>query len=138
MASNLRGDLLGAKSAVESGFSRVGVTATALWVGIFAGPVGFAGAEFVNYVLSKWTCTHQTKSVQGAVTVVALALAAAGGALAWREFTRIRERSTSGDDGSDPGDIAKFMALLGIASSAFTAVAILALGVPPAVLDACL
>jgi len=136
VAADLWGDLLGAKSAVERGFERAGASASALWTGIFAGPFAFAAAELVNYAVSKWTCTHQTKILQGGMTAVALSLAIAGGLLAWRECGRTRERAMS--DGADPLDIAQFMALLGIASSLLASVGILALGVPPMVLDACL
>jgi hypothetical protein len=126
---------LGAKSAVEAGFERAGITATSLWLGVFAGPVGFAGAEFVNYTLAKWTCTHQTKLLLGGVTAAGLVLALGGLALAWRDLQRTPDDVP--DDVSQPPGIARFMAQLGVILSTLSAVAILALVIPQWVLDAC-
>jgi hypothetical protein len=126
---------LGAKSAVASGFERIGVATAALWTGLFLGPALVAAAEFMDYAFDKWTCTHESRLVQGGITAVALLGALAAMAIAWRELRRVPDQAAS--DGARPIDVARFMAALGLAMSVFTALTIVAFSVPQWVLDAC-
>jgi hypothetical protein len=106
-----------------------------LWTGILAGPLAWGADLFVSYALVKWTCLHQRQSSLAWVTLGALTIAAAAGALSWRS---VRCTGDVGpDDGADPRQRAHFMALLGVASSALSGVSIAALDLPRWMLDAC-
>ena len=106
-----------------------------LWTGILAGPIAWALNLTLSYALVKWTCSTGRLGVLQGITPGALVLVAGGALLSWRAW-----RVTAGDeptDGGAPRQRARFMALLGLTSSALFALAILAGAVPQWVLDAC-
>jgi hypothetical protein len=106
-----------------------------LWIGIVTGPAALAADQLASYALVKWTCITQRQDVLHVIAAAALAMTIGGAFVSWQAL-----RHTEGDvpsDGGQPRQRARFMAILGLAMSAFFAVAIVALAIPPAVLDAC-
>jgi hypothetical protein len=106
-----------------------------LWTGILAGPFAWAFDLCVSYALVKWTCSTQRQIVLLMMTPAALGVVAAGAVVSWLALRRTAAGSSTG--GGDPRERARFMAVLGLASSALFAVAILAGAIPRWVLDAC-
>lgn len=105
-----------------------------LWTGILAGPLAWAIDLEASYALVKWSCaTHRSDALQ-LITVGALALTGAGAAVAWAAWRRtVRE---GGHEGRRE-QRARFMAVLGLTSSALFAITIVAGAVPHWMLDAC-
>jgi hypothetical protein len=129
MAADLRGDLLGAAADVNW------LSPLPLWTGILAGPVAWALDLSISYALVKWTCASQRQTVLQATTSVALVVVAGGAVLSFIALQR-----TAGDtptDGGEPRQRARFMAILGLATCALFALAIVAGAIPRWVLDAC-
>jgi hypothetical protein len=106
-----------------------------LWAGILAGPAAWALDLSISYAMVKWTCTSQREALLHAITPAALLLVAGGAAVSFMAL-----QHTSGDtptDGGQPRQRARFMAILGLTSSALFALTILAGAIPRWVLDAC-
>ena len=106
-----------------------------LWTGILAGPIAWSLNHLTNYALAQWSCSHQRASVLFSVSLSAFVVTVLGGVVA-----SIALRHTPADaptDGGRPRQRARFMALLGLAISAFFALTILAYAIPPWVLDVC-
>lgn len=110
------------------------LTPAALLAGMFAGPVAWATDLVVSYVLVHPTCKGQHAGILHAATFAALAVIVAGAAIAWRSLQQTPRRPT---DGGASLDRARFMALLGLASSAFFGAVVIAEAIPRWVLDAC-
>jgi hypothetical protein len=110
------------------------LTPTPLLAGVFAGPVAWATDLVISYVLVDPACKGQHVVALHATTFVALAVTAAGAVIAWRSLLQTPQRPT---DGGDPIDRARFMAVLGLASSAFFGAVVIAEAIPRWVLDAC-
>ena len=111
------------------------VSPLALWSGIFAGPVAWALDLLASYAIVRWVCAQGHHLLLHAIPVVALLLVALGTALSWGAL-----RATSGTsrtDGGQPPERARFMAIVGLMSSALFALQILAGAFPPLVIDAC-
>ncbi len=106
-----------------------------LWTGILAGPFAFAINLTATYALVKWTCHADRESVLHLVSLVALLMVVGAGWLSWLAL-RHSPAALETDEGT-PEARARFMALLGLASSAFFAFAIVANAYPQWVLDAC-
>jgi hypothetical protein len=106
-----------------------------LWTGILSGPVAWALDLCVGYALVKWSCTAGREDVLRGLTFAALGLVAAGAAVSWTALRRTR--GDVPEDGGGPRQRARFMALLGLATSALFAIAIAAGAVPRWVLDGC-
>ena len=106
-----------------------------LWTGILAGPIAWALDLLVSYAVVKWTCLTSRHWPLDASTVVALAIAGAGAALAWRALQQTMYADPT--DGGAPPQRAKFMAILGVTTSALFAITIAAAWIPRWVLDAC-
>ena len=106
-----------------------------LWTGILAGPTALAADQLTSYALVKWTCATERQELLHLIAVAALAIAAGGAFVSWQALRHTREDVPT--DGGQPRQRARFMAILGLTTSAFFALAILALAIPPAVLDAC-
>jgi hypothetical protein len=106
-----------------------------LWTGIIAGPVAWAIDLCVCYALVKWTCSGQRQGLLHLVTVVCFAVVCGGAVISWRSL----HQTTSGlpTDGGRPRERARFMAILGLTSSALFALTIVAAAIPQWVLDAC-
>ena len=107
----------------------------ALWWGIFAGPLAWAADLTISYGLVQWTCAHGGVAMLHTMTLFTLAVTASGGWTAWRAHQQIPEGRPT--DGGGEIDRARFMAVLGLASTLLFAVSIVGLAVPRWVLDAC-
>jgi hypothetical protein len=106
-----------------------------LWTGILAGPVAWALDLSISYAMVKWTCSSQREGLLHAITPAALIVVAGGAAVS---FMALQHTSgTAPTDGGDPRERARFMAVLGLTSSALFALTILAGAIPRWVLDAC-
>jgi hypothetical protein len=106
-----------------------------LWTGILAGPLAWAVDLTASYALVKWSCSSQRELVLHLISPLCVAVVAAGAAVSWRALQR-----TSGDsptDGDHPRDRARFMAILGLTTSALFALTIAAGAIPRWILDAC-
>ena len=106
-----------------------------LWAGILAGPVAWALDLLISYAVVKWTCLRAQQWPLDVCTLGALALAAAGAALSWHALQQTMYAEPT--DGGAPPQRAKFMAILGVATSALFALQIAAAWIPRWVLDAC-
>jgi len=111
------------------------LTPLPLWTGILAGPTAWALAHTINYTIVRLACgTGRAAVLLGVipVTLVIVAVGAAAAVHAWRDTA-----NDEPTDGDRPRQRARFMALLGLTTSAFFALAIVAEAIPPLVLDAC-
>ena len=106
-----------------------------LWTGILAGPVAWSLDLGVSYALVEWACDTGRQGVIRGITIATLALVAAGAATSWMALQHARLDMP--DDGGRPRQRARFMAVLGLASCTFFALAIGALAIPRWVIDAC-
>jgi hypothetical protein len=111
------------------------LTPLPLWTGILAGPVAWAFNLEINYALVKWACAAGSERPFALVTGAALAVTAGGGAVSWMALRYTR--ADVPEDGGRPRQRARFMAILGLASSALFALTIAAAAIPWWVLDAC-
>jgi hypothetical protein len=111
------------------------LTPLSLWTGILAGPVAWALDLSVSYALVKWVCMNQRDGILHLLTVVALIVVAGGAVVSW--FALERTAADAPTDGGEPRQRARFMAILGLASSALFAMLIVANAIPHWVLDAC-
>ncbi len=105
-----------------------------LWTGIVAGPLAWAFDLEASYALVKWTCAAHRSDVLPLISVGALVLVAAGAAAAlaaWRQNGREAGRE------DDRQQRARFMAILGLTSSALFALTIVAGALPNWMIDAC-
>lgn len=134
MAANLRGDLLGAETYLTAGRVRW-LSPLPLWTGILAGPIAWAADLTASYALVKWVCSSRQFSVLHLITLLSILAVISGAWISWLGLQQTRREMPT--DGGQPGARARFMAILGLASSAFFILAILANEMPRWVLDAC-
>jgi hypothetical protein len=106
-----------------------------LWTGILAGPLAWALNLLISYALVKWTCDQGQPAILNLVTLAAVVLVSTGATVSWAALQRTRFDTPS--DGGLPRQRARFMALLGLATSAFFFLVIVAGAVPQWMLDAC-
>ncbi len=125
---------MGAQSAVDAGDVRW-LTPLPLWTGILAGPIAWAFNLMASYAVVKWVCHTNRESILQLITFGSLAVVIGAAAVSWIAFTRTAHDEPT--DGGRPRQRARFMAMLGLASSALFALQILAGAVPHWVLDAC-
>ena len=134
MAADLRGDLLGAETDVTPGDVRW-LSPLPLWTGVLAGPLAWAVDLSVSYALVKWTCRVRQEPILHAITLVALVIVIGGAAVSWLALQRTAGAGPT--DGGQPRQRARFMAILGLTSSALFALTIVAGAIPRWILDAC-
>jgi hypothetical protein len=110
----------------------------ALWAGLLTGPLAWSALLQTNYVLSYVACEQRQTWMLYLATAVALVLVAGGAAAAWRAAPALGQEE---HEAADPRRAimlrARFMALGGLAMSAFFAIVILATTVPVLVLHPC-
>ncbi len=134
MAADLRGDLLGAQSAVDTSDIRW-LTPLPLWTGILAGPIAWAVDLLASYAVVKWVCRTDGHVVLQLITIGSVAIVMVGAAISSAAF--MHTRADVPTDGGRPRQRARFMAILGLASCALFALQIVAGAIPHWVLDAC-
>lgn len=106
-----------------------------LWFGLLAAPAAWFLHLTVNYSLVRYACATGAPWILHLVTLAALALAGTGGWVAWRNWRRTgRPAETTG--GGVEGR-SRFMAVGGVAASAFFALVILAAELPNLFLEPC-
>jgi hypothetical protein len=106
-----------------------------LWTGLLAGPLVWAADLTISYALVQWTCSSQRGLILHLISPVSFALVTSGGLI-----SRLAFRQTGADlptDAGDPRARARFMAILGLTSSALFALTIVAGAIPRWILDAC-
>jgi hypothetical protein len=101
---------------------------------MLAGPGAWATDLGLSYALVQWSCATQRTDVLHGISGVAFAIAVAGGLLSSSLLRRL-QRTGSAD--GEQEHRARFMALLGLTSSALFALAIIAFAIPRWILDAC-
>jgi hypothetical protein len=106
-----------------------------LWTGILVGPVAWACDLGISYALVKWSCATQRALPLHLITLAALAIVAAGAAVSWRALQHTSPALPT--DGGSSRARARFMAILGLTSSALFAATVVAGAIPRWVLDAC-
>jgi len=127
---------LGAASDVSRRWFVSSEGITVQWIGVLAGPIALALDQLSSYALVKWTCGHQHVWVLHAITLAALAAIAGGAFAAWTTFMEApRDASLDGGRSTDRG---RFMGVLGLATCALFAMAVVAMAVPRWMIDACL
>jgi hypothetical protein len=106
-----------------------------LWTGILAGPAAWAVDLTVSYAVVKWTCMTERQALLHVLTLVSLGGVALGAIVSWRALQQ--SAGARPTDGGQPRQRAHFMAVLGLASCALFALAIVAGAIPRWILDAC-
>lgn len=113
-----------------------GPAALILWASWLLGPVAWALHENVSYFLAPQICGTGNLWPLHLASVLALAMAAAGGAIAWRSWTLA---DSSEEVGAKPArERIRFMALVGLLFSGLSAFGILVESIPNFILDPCL
>src|SRR5581483_4469607 len=102
-----------------------------LWAGVLAGPIVWALDETISYSLVQWTCGSRHTFVLHTITLLSLAMITGGAALSWRAWSRASGERTPKTERT------RFLALLGLVTSALFIVVVLATAIPRWVLDAC-
>lgn len=95
-----------------------------LWFAMLAGPAAWSLGLGLDYALVRVACSAGTTLPLHAVTLGSLALAAAGGWVAWRAWARTG-RGRPGEGGG-PVPRSRLMAVLGMLASALFGLAIVA------------
>jgi hypothetical protein len=151
------GEPMGAGTRPDGHWRRPGVVAL-LWFGVLAAPLAFLLDLAANFALVERVCAMGGDGLLWGTTAAAALLAAAGGAQAWRSFRAIGEDPAPRGEGVEhsdpqstghtlaselrtdaPGPVgrSRFMALAGIAVSAYFLVIVLASLIPAFVLSPC-
>lgn len=106
-----------------------------LWAGILAGPIVWLLSFQAKFTLAPWACEFNTKLALFLVTILALALVAGSGLLAWREWSELG-KVWPGEAG---GTLARsrIMAIGGVLLSAMFFLVIVAQSIPELILGAC-
>jgi hypothetical protein len=125
---------LGAQTALDTSDVRW-LTPLPLWTGILAGPVAWAFDLMASYAVVKWVCHTQRYTVLPLITIASLVIVIAAALISWAAL--IRTTTDVPTDGGQPRQRARFMAVLGLSSSALFALQIVAGAIPHWVLDAC-
>jgi hypothetical protein len=111
------------------------LTPLPLWTGILAGPIVWAIDLLASYAFVKWACHTRSYAVLHVITILSLAVVVGAAAVSWAALRRTADDVPT--DGGRPRQRARFMAVLGLATSALFALQILAAAFPRWVLDAC-
>jgi hypothetical protein len=111
----------------EDYFSR-GAGIAWLWAGIFAGPVAVALNQQIAYLLVTLNCSYGKSAPVTPIMLIAAALAASGVLISWRNWRRIGGEGEKG--GGDATSRSRFMAVVGLLFSGFSALVIVAMWLP--------
>jgi hypothetical protein len=88
------------------------LTGGTTWAGVFGGPLTWFASQQVSYTLVPWACHGGPLMVIHLANLVALAIVAAAGTLAWRQW-RGAGRHLS-DEGGPPEGRQRFLGLMGM------------------------
>jgi hypothetical protein len=104
----------------------------ALWAGILVAPAAFAANLQLSYLLVHPACLKNDMTPLHVVQILCLVAALGGGLIAWQALRRERAGEAGGR-----GDRSRFLAGLGVWTSALFALVIVAQAVPSFVLHQC-
>jgi hypothetical protein len=105
------------------------------WYGVLAPAAAWLLDLQVSYAIVQWVCGGGPHVVLHLVSVGSLLLIASGAFASWTALQRSSSRAR--EDGSQPDERGKFLAILGLVSSAYFALVVVAAAIPRVVLDAC-
>jgi len=125
---------LDAQAGVNAGDVRW-LTPLPLWTGILGGPIAWAFDLMASYAVVKWVCQTSNQAILPIITIASLVMVIGAAAISWIALRRTANDAPT--DGGQPRQRARFMAVLGLASSGLFALQILAGAIPLRVLDAC-
>ncbi len=103
-------------------------------MGVIIGPLAFGADLLISYALVQHACSTGHHYVLHLVSIICLLIALSGAWLSWLQYQAV---SNANDEGGSPFDRAHFVALLGIASSLWFALVIIANAVPRFILSPC-
>jgi hypothetical protein len=107
-----------------------------LWAGLLCGPIAWLLQLQTAYTLIPWACAHDVKAISlHIVTIAALLLTIAGAFISWRNLQKAGKREQEGESAAVARN--RFMALLGIFTSAMFFLTILVQGIPSFILHPC-
>src|SRR4051794_5547325 len=99
-------------------------TAGTAWAGIFGGPLAWFASQQVSYALVPWACHGGPPIAIELANLIALAVAVATGALAWRDWRHAR--GDVSDEAAPPAGRERFIGLLGMMLSSLFGLVIVA------------
>lgn len=107
----------------------------ALWTGVLAGPVNWAMIFTAKFFLAPWICAFHWKPAAYVLSVLALALTAGAGLLAWSQWQQVG-REYPGQGG---GAVARSraMAFGGVVLSSMFFLVLIAITLPELLLEGC-
>ena len=111
------------------------VSVRALWAGVLSGPLTFLALLEVAYLLVPYGCRTGREWPLHASAFVAVLLAAAGTALAWRNWEAVGRTWPDAEGGATPRS--RYLAAFGVLSGVLFVLVNLAEWVPMFVLDPC-
>jgi hypothetical protein len=114
---------------------RSGTGASALWWGIFAGPIGFALDEVLSYAIVQHTCSTGYHWLLHFYTGLGIVLSLSGFFAARWCYQRLPE--TASPSGGMVESRSRFMAIYGMAASITFIVLIIALSIQKWAMSAC-
>jgi hypothetical protein len=91
------------------------VTGGTTWAGVLGGPLAWFASQQVSYALVPWACHGGPLIAIHLTNLVALAVVAVAGALAWRDWRRASNGVS--DEGAPPEGRARFLGLVGLTLS---------------------
>jgi hypothetical protein len=100
------------------------LTGGTAWAGVFAGPLAWFASQQASYALVPWVCHGGPLLSIHLTNLVALAVVALAGALAWRDWRRVGNGVS--DEGAPPEGRARFLGLVGLTLSSLFGLVILA------------
>ncbi len=106
-----------------------------LWCSVLAGPVFWLCSFQAKFSWNTWSCSTGTKVPLLLFSLLAVALTASAGILAWRQWKELGEQQPG--EGGDVTARSRFMALGGLVFSAGFCMVILAQSIPDWILGAC-
>jgi hypothetical protein len=110
----------------------------ALWAGLLVGPVAWLALLEAQYVMSYVSCETREKWFLHAATAVAVLIVALSGWAAWRSGPAQDAQARSEPDTAITREVrARWMSLVGVATSIWFILVILAMEVPIVVLETC-
>ena len=109
---------------MEEHFAPPPPTGGTIWAGVFAGPLAWFASQQASYALVPWACHGGPLLAIHLTNLVALAVVALAGALAWRDWRRAGNDVS--DEGAPPEGRARFLGLVGLTLSGLFGLVILA------------